>query len=98
MAPRDPSTTSTCARSTRARCCPQPTPQPRPAKQTLTEVFAVGSTDRLFYRLHISYVGQIDFWRFGVWVIPIVIFFLTRSATRPTEPLVGTAAREETRT
>jgi ubiquinol-cytochrome c reductase cytochrome b subunit len=45
-------------------------------------VFAVGSTDRLFYRLHISYVGQIDFWRFGVWVIPIVVFFLTRSACR----------------
>jgi ubiquinol-cytochrome c reductase cytochrome b subunit len=45
-------------------------------------VFAVGSTDRLFYRLHISYQGQIDFWRIGVWVLPIVVFFITRSACR----------------
>ena len=28
-------------------------------------VFAVGSTDRLFYRLHISYTAQIHFWRVG---------------------------------
>jgi len=45
-------------------------------------VFAVGSTDRLFYRLHISYSAQIHFWRVGVWVLPIMIFFLTRSACR----------------
>jgi ubiquinol-cytochrome c reductase cytochrome b subunit len=43
-------------------------------------VFAVGSTDRLFYRLHVSYTGQIHFWRIGVWVLPILIFFITRSA------------------
>lgn len=29
-------------------------------------IFAGGSTDRLFYRLHISYPGQIHFWRIGV--------------------------------
>lgn len=45
-------------------------------------IFAVGSTDRLFYRLHISYPAQIHFWRIGVWVLPIIIFFITRSACR----------------
>ena len=69
-------------------------------------VFAVGSADRLFYRLHISCVGLIHFWRMGVWAIPIVISLLTRSACRslqrsvphpPTEAPVGTAPGEETR-
>jgi ubiquinol-cytochrome c reductase cytochrome b subunit len=45
-------------------------------------IFAVGSTDRLFFRLHISYDAQIHFWRIGVWVLPILIFFITRSACR----------------
>jgi ubiquinol-cytochrome c reductase cytochrome b subunit len=45
-------------------------------------IFAVGSTDRLFYRLHISYTAQIHFWRVGVWLLPIVVFFATRSACR----------------
>jgi ubiquinol-cytochrome c reductase cytochrome b subunit len=45
-------------------------------------VFAVGSTDRLFYRLHISYVAQIHFWRVGIWVLPIIVFFLTKAACR----------------
>lgn len=45
-------------------------------------VFAVGSTDRLFYRLDISYTAQIHFWRVGIWVLPIIIFFITRSACR----------------
>jgi ubiquinol-cytochrome c reductase cytochrome b subunit len=45
-------------------------------------VFAVGSTDRLFYRLHISYTAQIHFWRVGVWVLPIIVFFATRAACR----------------
>ncbi len=45
-------------------------------------VFAVGSTDRLFFRLHISYVAQIHFWRVGVWVLPIIVFFVTRSVCR----------------
>jgi hypothetical protein len=44
--------------------------------------FAVGSTDRLFNRLHISYDAQIHLWRIGVWVLPIIIFFITRSACR----------------
>ena len=45
-------------------------------------IFAVGSTDRLFYRLNISYTAQIHFWRIGVWVLPILVFFITRSACR----------------
>ena len=45
-------------------------------------IFAVGSTDRLFYRLDISYTAQIHFWRVGVWLLPIVVFFATRSACR----------------
>jgi ubiquinol-cytochrome c reductase cytochrome b subunit len=45
-------------------------------------VFAVGSTDRLFFRLHISYSDQIRFWRVGVWVLPIAIFLITASACR----------------
>jgi len=45
-------------------------------------VFAVGSTDRIFYRLGVSYTEQIHVWRVGIWVIPIVVFFATRSACR----------------
>jgi ubiquinol-cytochrome c reductase cytochrome b subunit len=45
-------------------------------------IFAVGSTDRLFFRLHISYTAQIHFWRVGVWVLPIIVFFVTRAVCR----------------
>jgi ubiquinol-cytochrome c reductase cytochrome b subunit len=45
-------------------------------------VFAVGSTDQLFYRLHISYTAQIHFWRVGIWVLPLIVFLVTRSACR----------------
>lgn len=45
-------------------------------------IFAVGATDRVYYRLHIDYVGEIHFWRAGIWVLPIVVFFITRSAAR----------------
>ena len=45
-------------------------------------VFAVGSTDRIFYRLGINYTLQIHVWRVGIWVLPILIFFITRSACR----------------
>ena len=45
-------------------------------------VFAVGSTDRIFYRLGISYTTQIHVWRAGIWIIPIIVFFVTRSACR----------------
>jgi ubiquinol-cytochrome c reductase cytochrome b subunit len=57
-------------------------------------IFAVGSTDRLFYRLHISYTAQIHFWRAGVWILPIAVFFIVRSAARGLQrsdahPLLG---------
>ena len=45
-------------------------------------IFAVGATDRVFFRLHISYVGEIHFWRIGVWIIPVVVFFMTRGSAR----------------
>ena|SRR5579884_1783367 len=45
-------------------------------------IFAVGAADRVFYRLHISYAGMIHFWRAGVWVLPIVVFFVTRNICR----------------
>jgi ubiquinol-cytochrome c reductase cytochrome b subunit len=57
-------------------------------------IFAVGSTDRLFYRLHISYTAQIHFWRAGVWILPIAVFFIVRSGARAlrrsdAHPLLG---------
>jgi hypothetical protein len=30
----------------------------------------------------VSYTEQIHVWRVGIWVIPILVFFLTRSACR----------------
>jgi ubiquinol-cytochrome c reductase cytochrome b subunit len=45
-------------------------------------VFAVGSTDRIFFRLGIAYTTQVHVWRAGIWIIPIVVFFITRSACR----------------
>ena len=40
-------------------------------------IFMIGSTDRLFFRLDISYTAQIHVWRFGVWVVPAIVFTLT---------------------
>jgi ubiquinol-cytochrome c reductase cytochrome b subunit len=45
-------------------------------------VFAVGSTDRIFVSLHVSYPAQIHFWRVGIWVLPVIVFFLTRGVCR----------------
>jgi ubiquinol-cytochrome c reductase cytochrome b subunit len=45
-------------------------------------VFAVGSTDQIFFRLHISYTAQIHFWRVGIWVLPLIVFGATRSVCR----------------
>ena len=45
-------------------------------------VFAVGSTDRIFFQLHIDYQQQIHFWRAGVWVLPLIVFFAVRSWCR----------------
>ena len=40
-------------------------------------IFMIGSTDRLFFRLDISYTAQIDFWRAGIWIAPLIVFALT---------------------
>jgi ubiquinol-cytochrome c reductase cytochrome b subunit len=40
-------------------------------------IFVIGSADRLFYRLDWSYTAQIQFWRIGVWILPVVMFSLT---------------------
>lgn len=45
-------------------------------------IFMVGSTDRLFFRLDVPYQDQIKFWRFGVWVLPIVVGFATWAVCR----------------
>jgi ubiquinol-cytochrome c reductase cytochrome b subunit len=45
-------------------------------------IFAIGSTDRLFFRLHVSYTAMIHFWRFGVWMLPIIVFVLTLTGAR----------------
>jgi ubiquinol-cytochrome c reductase cytochrome b subunit len=45
-------------------------------------IFAVGSTDRIFFQLHISYQQQIHFWRVGVWVLPVIVFFAVRGVCR----------------
>jgi quinol---cytochrome-c reductase cytochrome b subunit len=36
-------------------------------------IFFAGSSDRLFVFLGLSYVTQIWFWRFAVWVIPVLV-------------------------
>jgi ubiquinol-cytochrome c reductase cytochrome b subunit len=36
-------------------------------------VFFAGSSDRLFVFLGLSYVAQIWFWRFAVWIIPVLV-------------------------
>jgi ubiquinol-cytochrome c reductase cytochrome b subunit len=38
-------------------------------------IFFAGSSDRLFVFLGLSYVTQIWFWRFAVWIIPLLVGF-----------------------
>jgi ubiquinol-cytochrome c reductase cytochrome b subunit len=45
-------------------------------------VFALGSLDRVYYRLGIPYEGEVWFWRFGAVLLPVLIFFLTRRVAR----------------
>jgi ubiquinol-cytochrome c reductase cytochrome b subunit len=45
-------------------------------------VFVAGSSDRMTVFLGLSYVGQIWFWRVAVFVVPVVLFFVTRAACR----------------
>ena len=62
-------------------------------------IFAVGSTDRLFYRLHISYTAQIHFWRVGIWVAADHRLLhhpqrLPRAAAQRTPPTARLAGRD----
>jgi ubiquinol-cytochrome c reductase cytochrome b subunit len=36
-------------------------------------VFFAGSSDRIFVFLGLSYVTQVWFWRFAVWIAPLVV-------------------------
>jgi ubiquinol-cytochrome c reductase cytochrome b subunit len=57
-------------------------------------VFVAGSLDQVYFRLNVPYEGQVWFWRFGVFVLPAVVFFLVRRVCRDlrateTHPLRG---------
>jgi ubiquinol-cytochrome c reductase cytochrome b subunit len=41
-------------------------------------VFFAGVSDRIFYRLGISYQGQVWFWRIALWVIPVIVYFVVK--------------------
>jgi ubiquinol-cytochrome c reductase cytochrome b subunit len=45
-------------------------------------VFFAGSSDRLFVWLGLDYVTQIWFWRFAVWVIPVLVGVVTARTCR----------------
>ena len=61
-------------------------------------VFFAGSADRLFVFLGLAYTTQIWFWRFGVWVFPVLLavatFRLCRALQRA-EQVEATRARAE---
>ena len=45
-------------------------------------VFVAGASDRLFILLGISYSGQVWTYRVLIWVLPVLVFFLTRRFCR----------------
>jgi ubiquinol-cytochrome c reductase cytochrome b subunit len=45
-------------------------------------VFVAGASDRLFILLGISYYGQVWAYRVLIWVLPVLVFFLTRRFCR----------------
>jgi ubiquinol-cytochrome c reductase cytochrome b subunit len=45
-------------------------------------VFIAGASDRLFILLGISYYGQVWTYRVLIWVLPVLVFFLTRRFCR----------------
>jgi ubiquinol-cytochrome c reductase cytochrome b subunit len=42
------------------------------------EVFFAGVSDRIFYRLGIDYEAQVWFWRFALWILPILVYLLVK--------------------
>jgi len=58
-------------------------------------VFFAGSSDRLFVWLGLSYVAQIWFWRFAIWIIPLILAVVTYRTCRGLQRIeVIEAARE----
>jgi ubiquinol-cytochrome c reductase cytochrome b subunit len=45
-------------------------------------VFVAGSADRATVFFGLDYVAQIWFYRFAVWIVPVVVFFAARAACR----------------
>ena len=45
-------------------------------------VFVAGASDRIFILLGISYVGQVWTYRVLIWVLPLLVFFVTRRVCR----------------
>jgi ubiquinol-cytochrome c reductase cytochrome b subunit len=45
-------------------------------------VFTAGSLDRIYFQLNVPYEGQIWFWRFGAFVLPVIVFFIVRRVCR----------------
>jgi ubiquinol-cytochrome c reductase cytochrome b subunit len=41
-------------------------------------VFALGSFDRVSFRLAIPYEGQVWFWRFGAFLVPVIVYFVVK--------------------
>jgi ubiquinol-cytochrome c reductase cytochrome b subunit len=58
-------------------------------------VFFAGSADRLFVFLGLSYEAQIWFWRFGVWVFPILIGIVALRSCRALQQFERVEATRE---
>ena len=58
-------------------------------------VFFAGSSDRLFVFLGISYTAQIWFWRFAVWVIPLIVAFVAARTCRALQRVEAVEATRE---
>jgi ubiquinol-cytochrome c reductase cytochrome b subunit len=59
-------------------------------------VFFAGSSDRLFVFLGLSYQAQIWFWRFGVWVLPVLIGIGVHRSCRALQQFERVAETRET--
>jgi ubiquinol-cytochrome c reductase cytochrome b subunit len=45
-------------------------------------IFAFGAADRIFVLFQLSYDTQLYIFRIGIWVIPLLLFFLVRRFCR----------------
>jgi ubiquinol-cytochrome c reductase cytochrome b subunit len=58
-------------------------------------VFFAGSSDRLFVFVGLSYVTQIWFWRFAVWVLPVVVGVVAYRSCRALQRFEAVEATRE---